>query len=75
MSWNYRIVQTDDGDFGLYEVHYGENGIPNNRTEKPISFVCGSDEGPDGILKSLALALADAYLRPILIDKDQVWSN
>ena len=67
MSWNYRIVLHDlDPDpekhwYGLHEVHYGmphEPGEPGiGPTENPISFVCSRDEGKDGIVGALELAL------------------
>ena len=67
MSWNYRIVLHDlDPDptkhwFGLHEVYYG---MPDDRTKpgisptvEPITFVCDVDEGREGIIQALELAL------------------
>lgn len=67
MSWNYRIILHDlDPDpakhwYGLHEVFYGH---PDDRTKpgvgptkEPISFVCDLDEGKEGIIGALELAL------------------
>ena len=35
-------------------------------TSEPISFVCGGEEGPEGIIQSLEMALRDARNRPVL---------
>jgi len=62
MSWNYRIILHDtDADpekhwHGLHEVYYSEDG-KLSWTEDAITFVCDLDEGPDGIIGSLELAL------------------
>jgi len=67
MSWNYRIILHDlDSDpvnhwYGLHEVHYG---MPYDRsqpgigpTKEPITFTCGRDEGKEGIIAALEMAL------------------
>lgn len=66
MKWNYRVM--DFGDhFALHEVFYSEGG-GISWTESPIYFACGEDEGVDGIIGSLEMALADAKHRsPIKI--------
>lgn len=65
MTWNYRII--DHGDWlGLHECFYDENDKPNGWTADPITFSCDKDEGTDGIIKSLELALADAKKHPVL---------
>ena len=76
-TWNYRIVLTrGDGPsgpweaYGLFEVHYDNAGRPEARTVDLASFACDSDEGPEGIVGSLELALRDARTRPVLDDDD-----
>jgi hypothetical protein len=71
MTWNYRIIKHDGADcaghewFALHEV-YTDNG-KMSWSEDPISFVCDVEEGPDGVIKSLELALSDARTRPVLL--------
>jgi len=67
-SWNYRIVhyRNHPGNLVLHEVHYGENGEITALTENAASFGCGIEEGKDGIISALRLALADAERLPIL---------
>lgn len=67
MSWNYRIILHDlDPDpakhwYGLHEVHYGMPDDPSKPgigpTIEPTSFVCDVDEGKEGIIAALELAL------------------
>ncbi len=69
MTWNYRILRhRKDGRtwYGLHEVYYRSDGRPRAYTADPISFYCDEDEGPEGIAKSLRLALKDARTRPVL---------
>ena len=68
MTWNYRIIRHPDPDgfFALHEVHYHDDGRVRSWTEEPISFVCGLDEGLEGIIGSLEIALRDAKTRPVL---------
>jgi len=75
MNWNYRIVRyKDDSDLGLHEVFYNEAGEATGMTEEPVSFACYSEEGPEGIIKSLELALADASKYPVF-DPPEVWAD
>lgn len=72
MSWNYRIVRyLNNEGFGLHEVMYDEKGLAWSMTETPISFVCGIDEGPNGIRQSLLLAQLDALKRPVFDQPEQ----
>lgn len=73
MTWNYRIVRyhKDRESLGLHEVYYDETGKPISMTQ-PASFVCGFDEGIDGITVALKMALADAKRLPIL-DEPKKW--
>ena len=67
--WNYRLVQyKDDQGFGLHEVYYDDADQPWGRTDGPATFGCDSEEGPEGIIKSLEMALNDAKTRSILVD-------
>lgn len=69
MTWNYRILQDEDG-FALHEVHYDRAGNPYAYTETPITFECDPEEGPEGIIQSLRLALRDAEEKPVLRKED-----
>lgn len=72
MSWNYRIVHhLDGGWYALHEVHYDEDGLPWGMTD-PITFICEQDEGPEGVMHSLKLALSDASKHPVL-EEPKVW--
>ena len=74
VSWNYRIVNCPDGKGGryyaLFEVFYDDDGKPEARTAKPISFVTDEDEGSEGVVRSLEMALKGATERPVLMDED-----
>jgi hypothetical protein len=70
MTWNYRIVRYADGSgFGLHEVFY-ENGAAVSMTVAAIPFVSDSEEGPQGVIESLRMALADAENRPVLDERE-----
>ena len=69
MTWNYRIIHYKDGGYGLHEVFYNEEGSIDGWTEQPIDFVCGEDEGLQGVKESLELALEDC-LFPVLEEKE-----
>lgn len=69
MSWNYRIVRCETGMgpvWELHEMYYDEDGTPKYRTSEPVDFV--SDEGPEGVIKALEMALNDARTRPVMDD-------
>lgn len=66
MTWNYRIIKSEDGYLALHEVFYDEDGNPSSCTEKPVSFIADPDEGIEGITISLERALSDAKSKPIL---------
>lgn len=65
MAWNYRIL--DHGEWlALHEVYYDDAGEPNGWTVDAITFGAHSDEGAEGVIASLEMALADARKRPVL---------
>lgn len=66
MTWNYRILQDDDGNLSLHEVFYDSAGNPKGYTENPVTFVAASDEGVESIVQALEMALKDAKERPVL---------
>lgn len=68
MTWNYRIIRYKDGALGLHEIHYDDAGEPKARTSDLADFGCDEDEGPQGIVKSLRMALNDAETQPVLDD-------
>ncbi len=70
-TWNYRIVKVVEKGvpyFGVYEVYYNEIGMPNGRTENPVTFECGYDEGSNTIADMLQKALKNALEKPVLSD-------
>lgn len=77
-GWNYRIIKRKsirpNGEeiefYALHEVYYDKEGKPNSRTVEPITFVCDDDEKPDGIIKSLEMALDCAKRHPVLTDEE-----
>jgi hypothetical protein len=66
MTWNYRVLRYTDGTLALHEVFYDDEGRPNGYTARPISFAVDADEGHDGLIQSMKMALGDAIERPIL---------
>ena len=70
MTWSYRIIrhldtQEEHGYLALHEVHYGDDCRVHLWVKESI-FVCGGEEGPEGIIQSLEMALSDARNRPVL---------
>lgn len=61
MSWNYRVVQTEDG-FGIHEVHYADDGTIENLTVEPMPVTCNPDED----LKETFEQMASAFKLPVL---------
>jgi hypothetical protein len=70
MTWNYRIVRRHDGSFGLHEVYYDDTGKPHSMTADPVGFAADADEGEQGIIASLEMALRDARNRPVLDEQE-----
>ncbi len=66
MTWNYRIIRDGEGNLGLHEVFYDDDGAPRSCTQNPISFGADAEEGKDGIITALEHALSDAREKPIL---------
>ena len=65
-TWNDRVVRDDEGDVGLHEVYDDDQGTPVMMTEQPVRFVASAEEGVQGLIRSLELALQDAPNRPVL---------
>ncbi len=62
-TWNYRII--DFGThFALCEVHY-RNEVPCAYTVEPCGFITNLDEGAEGIIDSLRMAMV-AGTKPVL---------
>jgi YD repeat-containing protein len=57
IKWNYRIVRHESGDLSLHEVYYDADGKPTSMTAEPVTFACHAEEGREGIIKSLEMAL------------------
>lgn len=72
MTWNYRIIKYKDGSgYGLHEVFYDKSGRPAAMTVDPINFSTDSEEGPNGIVSSLSMALADAIARGVFEEPEE----
>jgi hypothetical protein len=63
--WNYRICKQPDGHYSLNEVYYDDKGKEKSVTANPVSFVADEDEGLEGIISALQMALKDAKNRPV----------
>ncbi len=63
MSWSYRIIRHTDGHYALHEVFYGEDGEPNGMTVQPVSFAADAEDGAEGVVEALRMALKDASER------------
>ena len=63
MSWHYQIIKHKDW-YGLHEVFL--EGDEVSWTEEPISFVSSIDEGPNGVIRALRMALDDCERLPFL---------
>lgn len=65
-TWNYRILahQHEGGEvwFGVHEVYYNEDGIPNATTENPATVSCDSI---NEMRKDLKL-IKSAFTKPVL---------
>ena len=71
-SWNFRIVRYADGSgYGLHEVYYDERGKPETMTEEPIGLMCDTDEGAEGIIRSVGQIVQD--LRLPVLDEPEEW--
>jgi len=58
MTWNYRIVKYRNGSgYGLHEVFYDDRDRPITMTDDPIGFAAEPEEGPEGVVESLRMAL------------------
>lgn len=66
MTWNYRLIRHDE-HIALHEVFYDDGGKITGWTADAISFVADLDEGAEGVISSLEMALADARRHPVLI--------
>lgn len=74
MSWNYRLITHKDerqgyGWIGLHEVYY-EDGKPSAYTSDAIGFRGDIEDGPEGVIEALEMALRDAKKAPPLDESD-----
>jgi hypothetical protein len=67
MVWNYRVIKYKNGNFGLHEVYYNDDGVPKYRTADPMVMV-DADEGVPAIIHELEMALGDVKNRTVLDD-------
>lgn len=68
MTWNYRIVRHADGSLALHEVYYDSEGTPSARSSEPTFFVVDEEEGSEGLIKSLEMALESVKKHGVLDD-------
>jgi hypothetical protein len=47
-TWNYRVIRYKNGDLGIHEVYYNDEGIPVSCTENAVG-VYGDGVYADGI--------------------------
>jgi hypothetical protein len=66
MVWNYRILRSPEGLFGLYEVYYDDGGEPEARSDRPATM--GGFESQEDIIEDLKLMLKGAEGKPVLDD-------
>ena len=66
MTWNYRIIHYQQGGYGLHEMFYNELGVIDGWTKEAVDFGCEEDEGKDGIISSLELALNDVKTADVI---------
>lgn len=66
MTWNYRVLRDKSGNLALHEVYYNDAGQPDGYTQNPAGFYSDAEEGLQGLIGSLEMALRDARERPIL---------
>lgn len=71
-TWNYRIIRHRKPEewLAVHEVYYDEAGNPSSMTVEPITFLVDGEEGPEGVIRSLEMALADAKKHPVLEEAD-----
>jgi len=67
MTWNYRILNHGT-HYALHEVYY-RDGKPASYTAEPVAFVCDPEDGAEGVIASLTMAL-EAGKRPVLTPAD-----
>jgi len=63
-TWHYRFLRYTDGTLALHEVYCDEEGRPNGYTTRPISFAVDADEGHDGLVQSMKMALGTPLSGP-----------
>jgi hypothetical protein len=61
MSWNYRVVRTEDG-LRIFDVYYDDNGQPVGTHEQPTYIYGASIEE----LRNQLALIKDALDQPIL---------
>lgn len=65
MTWNYRIIQTIDGNVGIYNVYY-EDGIPTFRGDDSVMLISESRE----FLQSEFKLISQAFERHTMLETD-----
>lgn len=66
MSWNYRILKfgntPDEPYYEIYEVYYGEDGIPHSWAESHNLLACETVEELIGAYENIG----SAFSKPVL---------
>ena len=74
-GWTYRVVLHDrshdpaDHWFGIHNVRMVD-GAPVHWTRDAAMFTCGTDEGPEGVVRLLEAALSGAKAHPALLESE-----
>jgi len=69
--WNYRVIERNDGSFGIHEVYYDDNDVPEMCTADPISLY---GESEADIREDLS-KIVQAFDKPVLIDSEMPWGK
>jgi hypothetical protein len=70
-KWHYRIMQADDGTWGVHEVYCTEDGdlAPHSWTEQAV-FAAGSDSIEE-VQSAVRMMAGDAYRPPL----SKIWRD
>lgn len=60
--WNYRLIETDDGDASMHEVYYDDAGTVIGYKFWPAPFFVSADEDPAKLLEMFTTALCKPRL-------------
>ena len=64
--WNYRVFKGENGEHGIVEVYYNDNGVPTSRT---AGFVMPYGEDYKELKRDIE-HMVKAFEKPVLTDGD-----